>query len=41
MPLHTLRSTAGPSVTELPGWRVGILFLLFLVITVTWDRGIA
>ena len=32
---------AGPSVTELPGWRVGILFLLFLVITVTWDRGIA
>lgn len=30
----------GPSMSALPGWRVGILFLLFLVIALAWDFGI-
>lgn len=30
----------GPSMTELPGWRVGILFALFSLITLIWGKGV-
>lgn len=30
---------AGPDVTELPGWRVGVLFIIFLVVATAFDWG--
>ncbi|GAB4813555.1 hypothetical protein N2152v2_000601 [Parachlorella kessleri] len=30
----------GPSITDLPGWRVGLLFLLFAAIAFLWHRGL-
>jgi hypothetical protein len=30
---------SGPSVSELPGWRVGVLFLFFVAIAIGWAKG--
>ncbi|GAB4813535.1 hypothetical protein N2152v2_000581 [Parachlorella kessleri] len=31
---------AGPSITDLPGWRVGLLFLLFAAVAFAWHKGV-
>ncbi|KAI3437800.1 hypothetical protein D9Q98_000247 [Chlorella vulgaris] len=30
----------GPSISELPGWRVGVLFLIFFTVACAYDQGI-
>ncbi len=32
---------SGPDITDIPGYRVGILFLLFLAILVVWSLALA
>lgn len=31
----------GPSMSELPGWRIGIIFIIFFTVAFAWDAGTA